>query len=110
MKLHQAPKITTDQMPTFGASALPKTVELATTLQTIIEPKLDAATSELPFDDRVLAWLAPNLRRDIVLFHGGKGKPLAGIFPASSIGHLDNEFADILKARLYPEFSTSELR
>lgn len=100
MKLQQNLKTKPAQEPSFSASILPITMFLAQALREIIEPELDAATRTLPFDDRVLAWLAPELERDIVLFHGGRGVSLKTMFPADAVAHLDSEYHQILRNRI----------
>lgn len=99
MKLTRNMTIRPEQ-PSFGGSSLPKTITLALILRKIIEPELDESTKTLPFDDRVLAWLAPSLFRDMALFHGGIGKSLMECFSASAVAHLDVEYADILAGRV----------
>lgn len=100
MKLRQNLKIKSAQEHSFSGSILPVTMFLAQALREIIEPELQATTRTLPFDDRVLVWLAPELERDIVLFHGGRGMALKAMFPPDAVAHLDSEYHQILRNRI----------
>jgi hypothetical protein len=53
-----------------------------------------------PFEDKVLAWLVPDLEREIVYFHANRGKPLSVLYLPHQVEHLDKDFCTLLKRRL----------
>lgn len=99
MKIDNTIETTLSQTKSFAESNLPKTMQLADKLRFILMSELDESTDSLPFPDRVLAWLTPSMRRDIVLFHGGKGGALDDLIERHAISHLDDEFCMELSAR-----------
>lgn len=77
----------------FSESNLPRTVGIAESFRQAVEQQLDESTASLPFADRVLAWLAPTLHREIIHFHGKNGKSLVEVFNPVAVEHLDRELA-----------------
>ena len=63
----------------------------------IVVKCLDGFPKEWPFEDRVLAWLVPDLQREIVHFHAKDGKSMSSIFLPGQIEHLDHD----LRRELY---------
>lgn len=61
---------------------------------------LNQLPQDWPFEDRVLAWLAPDLEREIVHFHGKNGASMDRIFQRHQIAHLDVDLRRQLYARI----------
>jgi hypothetical protein len=84
----------------FSDSCLPLTLELATLLRESIDPLLPKTTSEWSFDDRVLAWLAPNLSAHVRRFYEANGPLMADTFPKTELGRLDRDLLAELVERV----------
>ena len=88
VRMRQVPAPTRSQRSCTG-SALPKVLALSEVFQDVISPHLQAP-SEWPKNDRVLAWLWPNLASDVVKFHIQDGPSITRIFDAGQLQSLDN--------------------
>ena len=86
--------------PTFSDSCLPLTLELATLLKDLIRPRLAKTPSAWFFEDRVLAWLLPDLAPDITRFYNGSGPQMTDKFQAHQLAHLDRDLLTDLVDRL----------
>ena len=88
------------QERTFAETSLPLTMEMANHVKELLIPMLDTFPRSWPFDDRVLAWLAPTLADDIKVFHDSSGHTMNEVFQDHQINHMDNTFLNILINRL----------
>ena len=63
-------------------------------------PRLAGIEEELPFEDRVLLWLAPDWSDDVQKYHRANGKALAEWLQPHQLEHLDEHYYSVLKSRL----------
>ena len=73
----------------FGGSCLPRTMEFARSARRTIEARLHGIHQDWPFEDRVLVWLLPILRKDVETFHENKGRIMTEIFQPQHLAHFD---------------------
>jgi hypothetical protein len=97
----------------FAATLLPLTMELARTVQPVLERELAKLPRAWPFEDRVLALLAPSLLTDLHRFHTSGGDDLSSLFATHQVEHLDRSLLGLLitrLARLSPETTAEVFR
>lgn len=75
--------------PQFGGAHIPLTAQLAQAAADWLRQQLRDVPIEWPFEDRVIAWLLPSLRRDIEVFHHAGGPDITEIFQQHQLAHLD---------------------
>lgn len=75
----------------FSASCLPLTMELADLLRQDLHRLFQEFPRKWRVHDRVLALLVPSLIEDITGFYSGSGPPMADMFSAHQIDHLDRD-------------------
>lgn len=75
----------------FGGDYLPLTSELARAAERWLRSQLRHLPSEWPFEDRVLAWLVPDLSAQIEAFHRRGGHDMAGLLEQHQLAHLDRD-------------------
>jgi hypothetical protein len=80
-------------------SALPMTMSLAAVWRRTIELALSSPDA-WPFEDRVLAWLLPNLQSDVARFHAGNGPTLSRVFRDFQLETIDRSLVQLLVARV----------
>ena len=80
----------------FAEAAVPFAVSIAWEFRDALEPVIAEQPRQWPHSDRVLAWLSPNLKEDIRVFHENIGKQMNEIFAEHQLESLDGSLADIL--------------
>lgn len=85
--------------PAFSLSALPLTIELAGILKNIISPLLRDIPETWSFDDRVLAWLYPDVRVKIEVYYQKNGAGMVELFSESDLRKLDKHLLRRLAER-----------
>lgn len=93
-------RVTMLQELVFSESSLPATIELAAAFRPYIDSRLRGTPSKWPFDDRVLVWLIPSLRKDVVRFHEVRGPAMDEVFGRQQLSNLDSHFFKTLAFRL----------
>jgi hypothetical protein len=88
------------QEAVFSESCLPLTMELAKVFKTLVRTELPTTPPLWPFEDRVLLWLLPSLRKDIMQFHGGTGSSMTAIFQEHVLQSIDSSLLGLLVDRL----------
>jgi hypothetical protein len=83
----------------WAGSVLPMTTALANLLRGILEPVLADAPRTWPFNDRVLAWLLPNLKDDVATFHLSHGPAMNRVFEEFQLQTIDRSLVRRLAAR-----------
>lgn len=91
---------TMQQELVFSSSSLPATMDLAAAFRPLIKVRLGNISARWPFEDRVLVWLIPGLRKDVELFHGADGPAMDQVFGQEQLANLDGHFFRILASRL----------
>ena len=75
----------------FSKNALPLTIELACALKSVLRRPLIGLPPEWPYPDRVVAWLLPSLRNDVLAFHSAHGPGLVEILQSHQLQSLDRD-------------------
>lgn len=94
------PHLVPRQERPFGLTYLPITMEIARLAERELAPLLAISSPRWPFEDRVLALLVPELRRDIVRFYNDNGPDLAGVLHTASAGILSRLDTEMLPTLL----------
>lgn len=99
----QAQRLETALEPVaFSASCLPRTIALAQRFQGSLMGRLPPLNALMPFEDRVLLWLAPNWAEDVVAFHAAarRRSGLIDRFTPNQVEHFDEVYERELRSRL----------
>jgi hypothetical protein len=68
-------------------------------LRLVVESRLRAPAA-WPYNDRIVAWLLPNLRADIRRFHSSNGPAMKDIFEPTQLKTIDNSCVTLLAVRV----------
>ena len=68
-------------------------------LRKLISPAIDSMPMSWSFNDRVVAWLLPNLRGDVKNFHQNGGPSMVEIFQTHQLASIDQSLVRRLASR-----------
>ena len=93
-------RLTVQSASGFSGSCLPRTIALAVRCEATLLKKLRHIDSRLPFEDRVLIWLAPHWEVDVEMYHRANGHQMLRLFQEHQLRHLDEYYEHELSVRL----------
>jgi hypothetical protein len=76
--------------PPYSETCLPLTMRLARAARRGIEPMLGDIPRDWPYEDRVLVWLAPSLRENVVAYWNLRGPSMELMCHGPALAHLDH--------------------
>jgi len=89
LELKPAPAVAVLREPVFLGSCLPLTMQVATACRKLLRDRLATLPRQWPYEDRVLAVLAPSLLEDIARFHRADGPDMRTLFRSHLLEHMD---------------------
>lgn len=95
-----APAIDLTAEAPFSDSALPRTMGVARRHRRRILAQLARVGEGLPFEDRVLIWLAAHWKDDVENYHRADGKGMTEWFQSHVLERMDDHYHSLLRSRL----------
>lgn len=84
----------------FTSSCLPNVIQFAMIHKNEIFSIIDDYNLSWSFDDNVIAWLLPSLKKDIRKFYFDNEISMEDIFSEHQINHIDEDLLELIKEKV----------